>query len=114
MMTSRARPRWLWGPFSQRWKPPTANCAIKPWRSSVGGRPGCGIAEQIIAGMVEDGLSEQEARGRLYMVDVAGLLSDDMKDLSSFQQKLVQPAASLKDWQRTGKDQQILSRRCRP
>ncbi len=72
-----------------------------------GGSAGCGIAEQIIAGMVEDGLSEQEARGRLYMVDVAGLLSDDMKDLSRFQQKLVQPAASLKGWQRTGKDQQI-------
>ena len=72
-----------------------------------GGSAGCGIAEQIIAGMIEDGLSEQEARGRLYMVDVAGLLSDDMEGLSSFQQKLVQPAASLKDWKRTGKDQQI-------
>ena len=72
-----------------------------------GGSAGCGIAEQIIAGMVEDGLSEEEARGRLYMVDVAGLLTDDMKDLSSFQQKLVQPNAKVKDWERTGKDQQI-------
>ncbi|MDG1401264.1 MAG: NAD-dependent malic enzyme [Candidatus Binatia bacterium] len=72
-----------------------------------GGSAGCGIAEQIIAGMVEDGLSEQEARGRLYMVDVNGLLEDNMKGLSSFQQKLAQPGDRLKDWKRTGKDQQI-------
>lgn len=46
------------------------------------GTAGAGIAERIYKEMVAQGLSEEKARGRFYMVDKAGLLFDDMKDLT--------------------------------
>jgi malate dehydrogenase (oxaloacetate-decarboxylating) len=67
-----------------------------------GGSAGCGIAEQIVAAMVEDGLSEREARQQIYVVDRSGLLHDGMDDLLSFQQKLVQPRERLQGWSRSG------------
>lgn len=69
-----------------------------------GGSAGCGIAEQIIAGMVEEGLSDREARDRIYVVDRAGLLHDGMTGLPPFQQKLEQPQARLEGWTRSGPD----------
>lgn len=62
------------------------------------GSSGCGIAEQIIRLMVNRGLSQEEARGRFYMVDRDGLLHNEMTGLHSFQQKLVQPKAALSEW----------------
>ncbi|CAM3597475.1 NAD-dependent malic enzyme [Parendozoicomonas haliclonae] len=61
------------------------------------GSSGCGIAEQIIRLMVNRGLSDEEARSRFYMVDRHGLLTDNMTELHTFQQKLVQQSASLPD-----------------
>ncbi len=43
------------------------------------GSAGCGIAEKIVALMVDDGLSESEARSRIFMVDRFGLLTDDIE-----------------------------------
>ncbi len=54
------------------------------------GSAGCGIAEQIIAQIMREGLSEEEARQRVFMVDRFGLLTDGMPNLLSFQSKLVQ------------------------
>lgn len=45
------------------------------------GSAGCGIAEQIIAQMIAEGLSEAEARERIFMVDRFGLLTDQMPTL---------------------------------
>lgn len=56
-----------------------------------GGSAGCGIAEKIIALMVDDGLSETEARRRIFMVDRFGLLTDEMPNLLDFQRELVTP-----------------------
>src|SRR6267378_1260802 len=50
------------------------------------GTAGVGIADQIRAVMISDGLSEDEARGRFWLVDKQGLLVDDMSDLRDFQQ----------------------------
>ncbi|MEF3109994.1 NAD-dependent malic enzyme [Raoultella sp. WB_B2P2-3] len=63
------------------------------------GSAGCGIAEQIIKQMVAEGLSETEARARIYMVDRLGLLTDKMTDLLPFQKQLCQSHMRLKDWQ---------------
>ncbi|VFS58480.1 NAD-dependent malic enzyme [Raoultella planticola] len=49
-----------------------------------GGSAGCGIAEKIIALMVDDGLSEKEARSQVFMVDRFGLLTDEMPICSIF------------------------------
>lgn len=62
------------------------------------GSAGCGIAEKIIALMVDDGLSEQEARNRIFMVDLPGLLTDEMPDLLDFQQGHVTPRKNLTRW----------------
>ncbi|MBU2869778.1 NAD-dependent malic enzyme [Colwellia sp. E2M01] len=62
------------------------------------GSAGCGIAEQIISQMVSEGLSDAQARSQVFMVDRFGLLTEGMKDLRDFQQKLVQSKAAISSW----------------
>jgi len=66
------------------------------------GSAGCGIAEQIIAQMISEGISEPQARSQIYMVDRFGLLTDGMADLRDFQQKLVQSPNDIEAWQVSG------------
>ncbi len=63
-----------------------------------GGSAGCGIAEQIIAQMCCEGLSEAQARERVYMVDRYGLLLSDMQGLTPAQQKLAQSPDLKSSW----------------
>ena len=46
------------------------------------GTAGCGIAHRVYTEMLNQGLSEHEARARFYLVDKQGLLFDDMNDLT--------------------------------
>ena len=46
------------------------------------GTAGAGIADRIYQEMLQQGLSENEARSRFYLVDKQGLLFDDMDDLT--------------------------------
>ena len=62
------------------------------------GSAGCGIAEQLIAAMIKEGISEHEARQRIFMVDQNGLLHDSTAGLLSFQQKLAQSYDQVKSW----------------
>lgn len=62
------------------------------------GSAGCGIAELIVHAMIDDGLTEQDARDRIYMVDRYGLLVDGMKDLLPFQEKLLKSQQSIAHW----------------
>ncbi|MBJ7221249.1 MULTISPECIES: NAD-dependent malic enzyme [unclassified Brenneria] len=64
------------------------------------GSAGCGIAEQIIAQMKSEGLSEEEARARVFMVDRFGLLTDKLPNLLDFQSKLVQKSELLTHWEK--------------
>lgn len=72
------------------------------------GSAGCGIAEQIIAHMVSEGLSDDEARARVFMVDRFGLLTDNQPNLADFQSKLTQKTADLADWQTEGETFSLL------
>ncbi|MFV8799214.1 NAD-dependent malic enzyme [Yersinia sp. LJYL362] len=65
------------------------------------GSAGCGIAEQIIAQMISEGLSEAQARARIFMVDRFGLLTDKLPNLLDFQSKLVQKSDTLQSWNLT-------------
>ncbi|MFC3931975.1 malolactic enzyme [Streptococcus dentapri] len=47
-----------------------------------GGTAGAGIAARVLSEMVNQGLSEEEAYQRFFMVDRQGLLFDDMEDLT--------------------------------
>ena len=62
------------------------------------GSAGCGIAEQVIAAMVAEGLSEAEARAQIFMIDRPGLLTQELPDLFDFQQRLAQPEAFTAGW----------------
>ncbi|WP_170416166.1 NAD-dependent malic enzyme [Ruegeria atlantica] len=62
------------------------------------GSAGVGIAEQLVQLMVRQGLSDTEARRRIYMVDRAGLLTDAMTDLLPFQKQIVQPLDKVGSW----------------
>lgn len=62
------------------------------------GSAGCGIAEQIIRQMMTEGLDEAQARERVFMIDKAGLLMDDMAGLFDFQRRLSQKATLRTKW----------------
>jgi malate dehydrogenase (oxaloacetate-decarboxylating) len=64
------------------------------------GSAGCGIAEHIVAAMMIEGLSESEARKRIFMVDRFGLLTEDMTGLHDFQLRLAHKAADVQGWAR--------------
>lgn len=68
------------------------------------GSAGCGISEQLVHAMMNQGLAEAEARSRFYLVDRNGLLHDGMTDLLPFQTGFTQPQQTLKNWklQNTG------------
>jgi len=66
------------------------------------GSAGCGIAEQIVAQMCAEGLSEQQARSQIFMVDRYGLLTEDMPELLDFQRPLAQTKANINVWECAG------------
>ena len=65
------------------------------------GSAGCGIAELIITAMVIEGLTDAQARARVFMVDRAGLLTQGTADLLDFQKRLAQPSSAVKEWKLT-------------
>lgn len=67
------------------------------------GTAGTGMADQIHAGIVRDGLSPEEATARIWLVDRAGLVTDDMTDLPDYQRAYARPAAEVADWQRSSR-----------
>lgn len=66
------------------------------------GSAGCGIAEQIISQMINEGLDAEQARSQVFMVDRFGLLTQGMEDLRDFQQKLVQSSEAIAEWEIAG------------
>ncbi|MCG9630887.1 MULTISPECIES: NAD-dependent malic enzyme [Vibrio] len=66
------------------------------------GSAGCGIAEAIIAQMVSEGISDEQARSQVYMVDRWGLLQEGMPNLLDFQQRLVQTNKNTEGWETEG------------
>jgi malate dehydrogenase (oxaloacetate-decarboxylating) len=62
-----------------------------------GGTAGIGIADQIRDQIVRDGLDTDQATRRIWIVDLPGLLTDDMRDgLLDYQRPYARPAAEAK------------------
>ncbi len=78
-----------------------AQVALKDQRIALlgAGSAGCGISEQLVHAMINQGLSEAEARTRFYLVDREGLLHDQSSNLLPFQKGLLQSHEAIKNWQ---------------
>src|SRR5215472_4933274 len=67
-----------------------------------GGTAGVGIADQIRDQMARDGLDAGQATRQMWIVDLPGLLSEDMSEgLLDYQRPYARPAAEADGWDRT-------------
>jgi malate dehydrogenase (oxaloacetate-decarboxylating) len=62
------------------------------------GTAGTGMADQIHAAMLRDGASAAEAKSNIWLVDINGLVTDDMKDLPDYQQVYARPRSEVRSW----------------
>ncbi len=67
------------------------------------GTAGAGIADQLTAAMVAEGVPEAQARRRFWAVDREGLLTRDMTGLSDRQRRYARDPAEVADWRRDGR-----------
>lgn len=58
--------------------------------------------------MRAEGLSDDEARARIFMIDRSGLLTEDSEGLRDFQQALVQKRVAIRDWLFSGENPTLL------
>jgi hypothetical protein len=61
------------------------------------GTAGAGIAHQIFEEFMQQGLSEEEARKHIYLVDKQGLLFEDTNDLTEAQKPFVRQRSEFED-----------------
>jgi len=67
-----------------------------------GGTAGVGICDQIRDQMRRDGLKEHEATRQIWIVDLPGLLTDDMREgLLDYQVSYARPASEAAGWAKT-------------
>ena len=70
-----------------------------------GGTAGTGIADQIHDQMLRDGLNKHEATRNIWIVDLPGLLTDDMSDgVLDYQRPYLRPAAEAANWEKSPVD----------
>jgi malate dehydrogenase (oxaloacetate-decarboxylating) len=69
------------------------------------GSAGIGVADGLRAAMTSEGLSEQEARSRFWVVDRDGLLHSGRKDLTPEQSVYAQAEGRVSGWPRTSNGQ---------
>jgi malate dehydrogenase (oxaloacetate-decarboxylating) len=62
------------------------------------GSAGIGVLDMIHREMMAQGLSDQDASARIWVVDIQGLLTDDRADLSDGQRRFAQQASRVADW----------------
>jgi malate dehydrogenase (oxaloacetate-decarboxylating) len=63
-----------------------------------GGTAGIGITDQIYQCLIAQGVSPETARRQFWIVDRAGLLIDDMQDLTLGQTPYARPATEVAQW----------------
>ena len=71
------------------------------------GSAGVGVADFLREAMVADGLSEQEARSRFWLIDRDGLLHSQRTDLSAEQRVYAQPAERLANFPRSAANHHV-------
>ena len=61
------------------------------------GQAGIGISRQLLTGLMEEGLSEKEARERIFGIDIDGLLVEGM-NVSDVQKPWLKPRSLVSNW----------------
>jgi malate dehydrogenase (oxaloacetate-decarboxylating) len=69
------------------------------------GGSGIGVADGLRAAMKGEGLTEEEARSRFWVIDINGLLHSGRKNLSPEQVVYAQPESRVSGWPRTSNGQ---------
>ncbi len=72
------------------------------------GSAGIGVADGLREAMKGEGLSEEEARSRFWVIDKDGLLHSGRKDLTPEQSVYAQPEERVSGWPRTSNDTSAL------
>ncbi len=66
------------------------------------GAAAIGVADYLREGLVQSGLSEEEARSRIWIINRGGVLHGERQDLSPEQRVYAQPTERFAPWARTG------------
>lgn len=69
------------------------------------GSAAIGVADYLRTTMIEEGLSEKEARARFWMIDIGGLLDSDRRDLSDEQRTYTRDPNEITGWPRNRQGQ---------
>jgi malate dehydrogenase (oxaloacetate-decarboxylating) len=64
------------------------------------GSAGTGISDLVRAALVRDGLTDEEARSRLWLLSSRGLVHTGLANLSAWQRRYAQPVERVVGWQR--------------
>ncbi|MGW7528722.1 NAD-dependent malic enzyme [Streptomyces sp. NPDC054783] len=62
------------------------------------GTAGTGMADQIHAAMVRDGVTPEQAKSNIWLIDIHGLVTDDMADLPDYQRAYARPKSEVSAW----------------
>ncbi|WP_432454222.1 MULTISPECIES: NAD-dependent malic enzyme [unclassified Agarivorans] len=62
------------------------------------GAGGVGVADQIFAGLLKEGLSHQDARDRIYILDSRGVVFDNREGLDDYKKRYAKPIGFAEDW----------------
>ncbi len=62
------------------------------------GAGGVGVADQIFAGLIDNGLSEEEARARVFILDSRGLVLENRDNLDAYKMRYAKPASMIDGW----------------
>lgn len=64
------------------------------------GTAGSGMADQISAAMIRDGLTQEEAVKRVWLIDINGLVTSDMEGLPDYQRAYARDPGETEGWNR--------------
>jgi malate dehydrogenase (oxaloacetate-decarboxylating) len=73
------------------------------------GSAAIGVADYLRFAMIDDGLSEKDARARFWILDKDGLLDSNRRDLSDAQKTYARDSTEVKNWPRNSQGQISLS-----
>lgn len=62
------------------------------------GSAGTGIADMILKALVSEGLSEEQAQKKIFLIDIDGLIHFGSKNINASQKPYLQAQAVIKDW----------------